>query len=259
MIVITGPGRSGTTALAALYKEMGFDPGGEFHPELSAGLEAADVVALNQSVAHELHLTIVGKARKRNRLEDFVGTGLAEVIRARVDRNWLERMYRRYDAMPGRRARRLRLVEWGDLESVATKLRPQLVAAAERHPLAKDPRFCWTLPVWLAAGAPVEHVIMTSRALDEAIASRSAAGLMSVGTSSTARNSLAYGIGLCLTTCWDHDVPVSVLRFPEFLSRPDELRLRLPLMDDVDPLVFERAVASVLRPDMVHDYSAAAT
>lgn len=254
MIVITGPGRSGTSALAALYKELGFDPGGEFHPELSAGLETQDVVALNQAVAHELHLTIVGKARKRNRLEDFVGARLAQVVRSRVDRNRLEAAYRRLDALPGRRARRLHLLDWSDLDRVAAKLGPQLVEAAERHLVVKDPRFCWTLPVWLAARAPVDHVVMTSRSLDAAVASRSAAGLMSVGSLSAARNSLAYGIGVCLTTCWDHDVPTSVLRFPEFLSRPDELRRRLPLMGQVHPSDFERAVTAVMRPDMVHDY-----
>lgn len=255
MIVITGPGRSGTTALAALYQKLGFDPGGEFNPELRAGFEARDVVALNQKIAHRLRVTIVGKARRRNRLEDFVGGRMAGSIRSRVDPKWLDKMYRRCATLPGRRARRLHLADWQAIESIASDLRTELCEVASRHIVAKDPRFCWTLPVWLACKAPIEHVVMTSRDLDEAISSRSAAGLMSVTSASLARNSLVYGIGLCLTTCWDYGIPCTVLRFPEFLSRSDDLRRAMPLVSDFDPLVFERAVASVIRPEMVHDYS----
>lgn len=39
MLIITGTPRSGTTLLAAFCKMMGHDPGGEYKPEVNAGLE----------------------------------------------------------------------------------------------------------------------------------------------------------------------------------------------------------------------------
>ena len=121
-------------------RSSGFDPGGEFNPELRAGFEARDVVALNQKIAHRLRVTIVGKARRRNRLEDFVGGRMAGSIRSRVDPKWLDKMYRRCATLPGRRARRLHLADWQAIESIASDLRTELCEVASRHIVAKDPR-----------------------------------------------------------------------------------------------------------------------
>ena len=38
MIVVTGPGRSGTSLVAQLYRELGFDPGGRWHDDVRARL-----------------------------------------------------------------------------------------------------------------------------------------------------------------------------------------------------------------------------
>ena len=50
MIVITGPGRSGTTFLAMLYRELGFDPGGRWNPLLNAGMEARQFSEFNNEL-----------------------------------------------------------------------------------------------------------------------------------------------------------------------------------------------------------------
>ena len=50
MLVITGMGRSGTSALAALCKSLNFDPGGAYVEGINAGLEDPDVVAINEEI-----------------------------------------------------------------------------------------------------------------------------------------------------------------------------------------------------------------
>src|SRR4051812_25099071 len=50
MLVITGMGRSGTSALAALCKSLNFDPGGAYVEGINAGLEDPAVVAINEEI-----------------------------------------------------------------------------------------------------------------------------------------------------------------------------------------------------------------
>ena len=56
MIVVTGVGRSGTSLIAALYQELGFDIGGGWVPSINAGLEAPDVVEANERLMADLGL-----------------------------------------------------------------------------------------------------------------------------------------------------------------------------------------------------------
>ncbi len=57
MLVITGPGRSGTSVLALFCKEMGYDPGGAWHDPINAGLEYARVVQINDALLRETRET----------------------------------------------------------------------------------------------------------------------------------------------------------------------------------------------------------
>ncbi len=50
MLVITGMGRSGTSVLAAACQRLGFDPGGDYHKVINAGLEDPEVVAINEAI-----------------------------------------------------------------------------------------------------------------------------------------------------------------------------------------------------------------
>lgn len=53
MLIITGPGRSGTSLLAQFCKELGFDPGGEWHDGVNAGMEFPVVVRINDAILKE--------------------------------------------------------------------------------------------------------------------------------------------------------------------------------------------------------------
>jgi hypothetical protein len=62
MLIITGPGRSGTSVLALYCQKMGYDPGGEWCDVLNAGLEDRRVVTINDALLRELRQT--GTARQ---------------------------------------------------------------------------------------------------------------------------------------------------------------------------------------------------
>lgn len=57
MLIITGPGRSGTSVLAQFCRRMGYDPGGDWHAAVAAGLEDPAVVAINDRLIGELRRT----------------------------------------------------------------------------------------------------------------------------------------------------------------------------------------------------------
>ena len=65
MIIITGSGRSGTSFVARLYKELGFDPGGEWYPHSDSGLEELELVRLNELILQELGLRFALRTRPR--------------------------------------------------------------------------------------------------------------------------------------------------------------------------------------------------
>ncbi len=50
MLVITGPGRSGTSVLARFCQQMGYDPGGAWCERVDAGLEDERVVRINDAL-----------------------------------------------------------------------------------------------------------------------------------------------------------------------------------------------------------------
>lgn len=243
MIVITGPGRSGTSALALLYESCGFPPGGHWSPAQHAGLEDERVVAANEQLAHDLGMTMTGPPRPHQR-SLRPDSPLAALSR-RLD------LYHRLDTMPGRRARRVGLADWDRLPEVVARRGDALRDLAAASAVVKDPRFTWTLPVWLAAGADVSHVVLTSRNLDAMLDSRLQHRLLSFASRSEARNSLIYGIGMCLAACWDHSVPHTLLRFPDFVTDLEVLH-GLPLLRDVAPDRFRSIAEDVIRPDLVH-------
>src|SRR5438105_3051486 len=54
MIVTTGTGGRGTSFVAALYRELGFDPGGVWNTAVDAGLEHPEVVRVNRQMIEDL-------------------------------------------------------------------------------------------------------------------------------------------------------------------------------------------------------------
>jgi hypothetical protein len=57
MLLITGPGRSGTSVLALFCQAMGYEPGGAWHESVDAGLEYPRVVQINDALNRALRET----------------------------------------------------------------------------------------------------------------------------------------------------------------------------------------------------------
>lgn len=202
------------------------------------------MVRLNDTIAGRLGMTMTGPVRKPSPLS-LPSEGWLARTAERLD------FYRRLDTLPGRRARRMSPIDWACFDEVVASLRQQLLQVAGETKVSKDPRFSWTLPVWLAAGADVEHVIFTSRKVEAMLASRQQNRLVSFSSASDAKNSLIYSIGVALSSCWDNDVDYTLLRFPDFLGDL-ELLHGLPLLRELDWNEFEKVAADVVRSDLVH-------
>lgn len=222
MIVITGPGRSGTSFLASLYKELGFDPGGEWVPSINAGLEDHAFRQVNTEIACRLRVSLVIPIQR--------GLPVTKMVRKKVPPVLLRPAQAARQAIL-RRVARPRPIDWERFEGVVDRYGEQLRMLSRTKAVVKDPRFCWTLPVWVAAGAEVEHLTMSLRATDAVVASRRAAGHTRAFSDSAARNSILYGIGTCLATVVDAGVPHSIVEYPRYLNDPEGLyaALRFPL------------------------------
>lgn len=226
MIVITGPGRSGTSALGLLYKELGFDPGGNWIPEYRAGLEHGDFWKFNNKLAAELGATMLHPPKKLR------------------------------DAPPTAGKSRVRLAHWDRLpEVVATHAETMRKLAAD-NPVVKDPRFLFTLPLWLAAGAAIEHVVITFRAMGDVVASRQAAG-QSEFNEVELRNSLTYGLGIITESVLSTGQSHAFIRFPDFLSDLNGLYDALRFPEPIARDRFDAAAKAVFDHDQVHDWSGA--
>lgn len=249
MIVVTGPGRTGTSFLAKLYEGLGFDPGGEWYPSVNAGMEARGFVECNMAVAEQLN---VGAAY---RLGGRTARMLAASARATEGRvpYWIRR---RQMALFNRvRFARDRpdLMDFDALEKVVATHGDQMRQLAATRQVVKDPRFCWTLAAWLAAGADISTIVLTIRPLEAMADSRVRGGFYPKRAKPWAMHNFAYGIGLLLTTAAEYRVPVTILRYPDFLERPDDLYRSLPLPEPRSKEAFDEAFAALYKPDLVHD------
>jgi hypothetical protein len=224
VIVITGVGRSGTSYLASVYRELGFDPGGRWQPDINAGLESDDVVAVNERLARDLGLRFFG-APPRSAV-----------------RRWLPHRPRSFHG-----------VDPADVEALAAEHGEELRALSARA-VVKDPRFCWTLAVWAAAGACIEHVVISVRAMDAVVDSRVAAGHLRFGARRVVVNELIHGLGLCVAAVTDHRLPHAIVRFPDYLDDPAALHAQLPFPEPVDRDRFVAAARTISRRELVHDW-----
>lgn len=249
MIVITGPGRSGTSFLAALYRELGFDPGGHWYPSTMAGFEDDDVRTMNLLLAEELGVSIRRRrgGRAMQALDATVGS-LSRHLPGRVR----PPLARAVDAV---RYRRLTpdLMQWDRLSAVTDRHGEELRALAKERTVAKDPRFCFTLRAWLSSAAPIESVVLTVRPLDAMAESRVRVGMYPSRGREWGKHNYCYGLGLLLTATAEHRIPVTTLRFPDFLERPDELHRVLPLPEPRSLGQFQDAFAATYDPALVHD------
>jgi len=249
VIVITGPGRSGTSFLALLYRELGFDPGGTWMAQTNAGLEAGQYARINTEMASELGTVVaprggarsfrslerLGRASER-RLPPGIGPRVSSALRGvRYRRNTLD------------------LMDWTKLDGVVARYGERLKSLSQETEVVKDPRFCWTLQAWLAGGASISAVVLALRPLDAMVESRVRAGMIPEESGIWAKNSFAYGIGLVMAAVSEYRVPMTVLRFPDFLNDPEDLHRRLPLPEERSWDEFHDAFVTVHDASLVHD------
>lgn len=215
MIVITGPGRSGTSFLADLYRKLKFDPGGGWDKNIRAGLEEAEIVEVNTQICKELRAP-VGPPPK---------PALGEQ-------------------------------RWDLVGELAERYGPKLHELAARREVVKDPRFVWSLRVWLEAKVPIEHVVLTFRRVDDVIGSAQYAGMgqpkENVEQVNQSRSTIIFRMGSVLTAVHEYDTPYSLLWFPDYLSDPEALYEALVFPRPVDMGKFLKAFRKTVNPDHVH-------
>src|SRR5207302_6292232 len=136
--------------------------------DTSSGFEARDIVRLNWTMLHELEgglapETAPALVRRGARLL------LPSTLRTRIKQTFQP-------------LSRFRFIRWDQVESVARKHREEILDTAKAYSVAKDTVFCLTLPVWIAAGAPIEHVVVCVRNLDATMDSWSQAGIRAART-----------------------------------------------------------------------------
>jgi len=250
MIIITGPGRSGTSLVAKLYLELGFDPGGSWMTSVDAGLEEKEVVSANLRIMEAVGFGHLGPPIQKPSPLTKPLLALWERFAPQKLDDYMERLVYR---MPTLVSRRRGFMRWDKLDEVIERFGPELRRVAQSRDVAKDPRFLWTLGTWADAGAAIDHVVICIRSLDAMIKSRVAAGHLRFMSRAEARTSIVYGLGLCMSALYDHKLSYSIQRFPDFLDDPDQLYRALRFPQQVSRADFQTAFERIVDRDLVHD------
>ncbi len=251
MIVVTGPGRSGTSLVASLYRELGFDPGGEWIAETNAGFESWDVVIANSRILSDLRCSTLTNREADRRIRRSIA-GEVDGQPLRGVRTAVQTVARK---ALGQSDQGLELVPWARFDEVVEKHAASLRAIAGEHAVVKDPRFCWTIGAWAHAGAQIDHVLVCVRNMRSVVESRLRAHHIMFKDATEATNAFIYGMGVCMTSLHDYRIPYDIVQFPDFLEWPDELYRRMRFPRHVSRDEFDCALAAVRRDDLVHDRS----
>ncbi|HEX2031443.1 MAG TPA: hypothetical protein VHL78_08595, partial [Actinomycetota bacterium] len=197
-----------------------------------------DVVVLNEAIMRDLGIGVPTRTLRvgERPLEAALPPSIRDLVRGR------------FQVIPeflGRRG----VVRWERFDGVVRRYRAAIGEVAASRAVAKDPRFCWTLGVWAAAGAPIDHVLVSLRAIDEVVRSRIALGHLAPGAAAGARNALTYAVGLCLLAAREHRLEHAVVWFPDFLRDPAGLFAAMRFPEPVPRQRFDEAFARVVDPD----------
>ena len=176
---------------------------------------------------------------------------LRRAVRGRGERA-AQALRRRMRGGLGRPGGRVREVDWDKFGGVVERYGEKLRELSSSRELVKDPRFAWTLGVWAAAGAPVDHVVLCVRDIEASVDSRVAAGHIPRDRRREASDMLTYGLELCRSALSKHDLGHAVVRFPEFVEAPDDLFAAMRLPESVTRERFQEAFARVTDPRLVH-------
>jgi hypothetical protein len=281
MIIVTGLGRSGTSFLARLYAELGFDPGGDWNEAVDAGLEAPDVVRANRAIMWDLGVGLPldgdlqrdrlvrmpdglearrlvqddGRTERRglsSSLVSLLPRRLRDIARGRS--SWIAASARETVRDPTRRLRVTpRVVRWDRYPRVVDTHRSRIRSLAQSHQIVKDPRFCWTIGVWAAAGADIDHVLVCTRHLGASIDSRRAANQVAERARHIP-NTMAYGLGLCMAEIHSHRLEHDVVRFPDFLAAPESMFESMRFPASVERERFLQVFHDLADDNRVHDW-----
>lgn len=247
MLVITGAGRTGTSVLAAIAKDLGHDVGGKWKAHVRAGLEESRAVCLNNCLMESLKID--GPFG-----EPFRPVSLAMRVLPNV-MPWFsvgKRAAGKLGSMEFLRRRRPRRPRWEYMETAVERFGEDLRKYAQSRAVVKDPSFLWTLPIWLRAGARIEHVIVTMRNVEMIRESRQGAGLSQGLSDAGFRESIAMGYGeTWLALELTSKTTYSVLKFPDFLHDPGLMYRSLGMPLGANAEEFERGVEAVVRPELV--------
>ncbi len=69
-----------------------------------------------------------------------------------------------------------------------------------------------------------------------------------------AKNSIAYGLGLTLSSLEDAKISYALVRFPEFIEQPSMLYRASRFPTQVTEAQLAEAVALLRRPELIHDH-----
>jgi hypothetical protein len=147
---------------------------------------------------------------------------------------------------------------WDRVAELADKHGKKLRKLAEGRDVVKDPRFCWTLRVWVAAGAPISHIVLTLRKVEDVIGSAAHAGMrkpvdeVSAEQLNDARSTVTYRIGAVLTAAAESGLPYSTLWFPGYLSDPEGLYASLSFPKPLSLDAFMEGFRKTVKPDFVN-------
>ena len=145
------------------------------------------------------------------------------------------------------------VIRWDRFDRVVELHGDRLRRLSASRVASKDPSFCWTLGVWSAAGAAIDHVVITIRSLDAMAQSRVSQDWLSPRSLGAIKNWFAYGFGLLMSTVHDNRLSYGVARFPDFLQQPEQLYQALRFVDPVPYERFLEAFQRHVKPEFVHD------
>jgi hypothetical protein len=221
--------------------------GGYWCPEINAGFEPEEVVAVNKLIMHDLGIRNLDPPH-----EAFVQRLINAVpFRYPPFQNWFRSFLYRLPGMTNRNPGYLR---WNRFDNVVAKYKSELCKLSQSYKVVKDPRFCFTLPIWAASEVKIDHLIISMRSI-KGIVNSMVVMEHPFYSKDNSRDILIYGMGICLSTIHDYRLSHDILRFPDFIDRPDNLfdALRFPKLVTRDE--FRRVFARVVRRDLVHDFS----
>jgi hypothetical protein len=263
MIVITGPGRSGTSLLARIYQELGFDPtvgGGGWEASINGGLEDIEIGVLNQRIIEDLGMRspvyrladrLRAARRAASRQSSAPGSEAGADARAPA-RPGLSRSLVMRSLVMNSIGRQIRLLQWDRVDAVVARYGEEIRELSRARVVVKDPQFCQTLWVWAAAGADIDHVVVSVRSVEATAKRLLDSGHLPWWAERQARNHVAYRLGLVVTALHDHRLSHAFLRFPDFLDEPETLFDALRFPPPVERGDFLEVFEAIRDPGAVH-------